>query len=112
MDERGVIFRTKNGQTVTLAGAAFLERFLQHVLPKRFVKIRHYGLHAPAHVHADLEVARVLLAKNAGDLPTTTTISHDPLRAKVCPICGLPELRREPLPPPPMKRSRRQRGPP
>lgn len=114
MDERGVIFRTKNGQTVTLAGTAFLERFLQHVLPRRFVKIRHYGLLAPARVHEDLEIARSLLAKKAGDSPTTATSSQDPLHAKVCPDCGLQGLRREPLPPPAMQPQppRRQRGPP
>lgn len=112
LDERGVTFRTKNGQTVTLAATAFLERFLQHVLPGRFVKIRHYGLLAPAHVHRDLDVARALLAEKATDSPTTTS-SQDPLRAIVCPICGLPRLRREPLPPPATQPpQRRQRGPP
>ncbi|MBN2195261.1 MAG: transposase, partial [Polyangiaceae bacterium] len=40
MDERGVTFRTKNGQCVTLDGVTFLRRWLCHVLPPRFVKIR------------------------------------------------------------------------
>ena len=111
MDERGVTFRTKNGQTVTLDAAAFLERFLQHVLPGRFVKIRHYGLLAPAHVHGGLDVARALLAEKAGDSPTTTS-SQDPMPAKLCPACGLPRLRPEPLPRPSEQPPQRQRGPP
>ena len=46
MDERGVTFRTKTGKSVTIAPIDMLARFVQHVLPPRFVKIRHYGLHA------------------------------------------------------------------
>jgi len=42
MDERGVTFRTKDGNVVTVAGRKTLARFVQHVLPPRFVKMRHY----------------------------------------------------------------------
>jgi hypothetical protein len=45
-DARGVTFRTRGANTVTLSPDDFLRRFLQHVLPKRFVKIRHHGLMA------------------------------------------------------------------
>jgi hypothetical protein len=45
-EERGVCFRTKHGKSVTLGGEEFVRRFLLHVLPKGFVKIRHYGLMA------------------------------------------------------------------
>ena len=41
-------FRTKNGETVTITPVEFLRRFVQHVLPDRFHKIRHYGLYAGA----------------------------------------------------------------
>ena len=44
LDERGVTFRTKNGKALTLEPVAFLSRFVEHVLPSGFVKIRHYGL--------------------------------------------------------------------
>jgi hypothetical protein len=110
MDARGVTFRTKNGQTVTLAGTVFLERFLQHVLPRRFVKIRHYGMLAPAHVNDDLDVARALLAKTRATAPTT--ISRDATPAKVCPVCGQPGLSRETLPAVAAQPEQRQRGPP
>jgi hypothetical protein len=43
-----VTFRTKHGQTATLSAVAFLQRFVQHVLPTGFHKIRHYGLYAGA----------------------------------------------------------------
>lgn len=111
MDDRGVTFRTKNGKSVTLAGTAFLDRFLQHVLPKRFVKIRHYGMLAPAHVREDLDVARALLAGKAGDSPKPTTTAQDATPTRVCPVCGLPGLRRELLPPS-ARPPQRQRGPP
>lgn len=41
-----VTFRTKNGKTATVTPVEFLRRFVQHVLPDGFHKIRHYGLYA------------------------------------------------------------------
>jgi predicted Zn-ribbon and HTH transcriptional regulator len=41
-----VHFRTKNGSTETIPPVEFLRRFVQHVLPDGFHKIRHYGLNA------------------------------------------------------------------
>jgi hypothetical protein len=58
MDERGVCFRTRGDETVTLSAEEFLRRFLLHVLPHRFVKIRHFGLMAACHAAAAIEVAR------------------------------------------------------
>ena len=56
-----VTFRTKNGKTITLAPIDFLARFVQHVLPKGYVKIRHYGLCASSNVGTRLEQARRVL---------------------------------------------------
>jgi hypothetical protein len=56
-----VTFRTKNGKSITLPALEFLARFINHVLPAGFVKIRHYGLMAPSHATTRLEVARRLL---------------------------------------------------
>ena len=53
MDERGVTFATKNGRTCTLPPVEFLRRFLLHVLPRGFHKIRHYGLSSSHHVAID-----------------------------------------------------------
>ena len=65
MDERGVTFRTKDGNAITVAGHEMLARFVQHVLPPHFVKIRHYGLHAPSHAKTRLELARQRIAPAA-----------------------------------------------
>ena len=54
VDDRTVTFRYKDYRdkgrckTMTLAGEEFLRRFLQHVLPSGFVKVRHYGIFAHA----------------------------------------------------------------
>lgn len=41
-----VLFRTKRDSTETVSPVEFLRRFVQHVLPDGFHKIRHYGLNA------------------------------------------------------------------
>jgi len=53
-----VRFRTRGDKSVTLAPEEFLRRFLMHVLPKGFVKIRQYGLLASSHATTTLEIAR------------------------------------------------------
>jgi Putative transposase/Transposase zinc-binding domain len=48
-------------KTMTLDAVEFLRRFLQHVLPKGFMKIRHYGLLASRHRREKLRRSRELL---------------------------------------------------
>jgi hypothetical protein len=60
-DDRGITFATKDGATATLAPQEFIRLFLLHVLPRGFVKIRHFGLLAPGNVRGKLAVARRLL---------------------------------------------------
>src|SRR5207245_2365586 len=70
LDERGVTFRYKdyrrNGQaryrTITLSADEFIRRFLLHVLPKGFHRIRHYGLLASAGCKANVARAKELMA--------------------------------------------------
>lgn len=76
-DDGQVTFATKNGATKTLAGVDFLRRFVAHVLPPGFVKIRHYGLYAGVNVHTRLARAHALLrpgemAPTPMTLPTST----------------------------------------
>ncbi|MBI3264551.1 MAG: transposase [Acidobacteria bacterium] len=52
--------RTQEERHVTLTGVAFLERFLQHVLPRGCAKVRYYGLWSAAH-RADRTRAQALL---------------------------------------------------
>jgi hypothetical protein len=68
MDERAVTFRTKDGNTATVSGVEFLRRFVQHVLPPGFVKIRHYGLMASSNATTRLEHARSLLGGKRPEL--------------------------------------------
>lgn len=54
-------------RTASVDGVAFVGRFLQHVLPPGFKRIRHYGLLAPAAKVARLQLARALLAMAAAN---------------------------------------------
>jgi hypothetical protein len=70
---------------MTLAADEFIRRFLLHVLPRGFHRIRHYGLLAGATRKAHLERARQLLGvalppDDAPDEPTDVRPS--------CPCCG------------------------
>jgi len=56
---------TGGKRTCRLEGAQFIGRFLQHVLPPGFKRIRHYGLLAPAAKTERLALARQLLAMPA-----------------------------------------------
>jgi len=72
-----VVFRTRGEATATLHPHEFLRRFLLHVLPPGFVKLRHYGLLAPGNVNKRLVTARALLeatpATSAPSVPSTPT---------------------------------------
>jgi putative transposase/transposase-like zinc-binding protein len=89
-------------KVMRLSAAEFIRRFLLHVLPKRFVRIRHYGLLAGRNVHTRLARCRQLLADTAP--PTLTADKPDWLdqcawlesKPIVCPHCHGP-LVRQPL---------------
>ena len=80
MDEHGVRFRTRGDKSVTLAPEEFLRRFLMHVLPRGFVKIRHYGLLASSHATTTLEVARerLVIAATPSSCPESTASCRTP----------------------------------
>ncbi len=97
LDERGVTFRWKDyrakgrtrHKTMTLAAEEFMRRFLLHVLPGGFHRIRHYGLLANATRKHNLALARALLHQPtpaASAVQTTTCASAPPLF--VCRHCG------------------------
>jgi hypothetical protein len=48
-------------RTLRVPGAEFIDRFLQHVLPAGFKRIRHYGLLSPARKKVALAAARAAL---------------------------------------------------
>lgn len=95
LDQRGVTFRWKDyrakgntrHKTMTLEPGEFMRRFLLHVLPAGFHRIRHYGLLANCSRTACLAVARQLLIEPPRE-PAATDVSHDGLPTYVCPHCG------------------------
>jgi hypothetical protein len=80
-------------RTCTLTAEEFLRRFLQHVLPKGFVKVRYYGLFSPARSH-QLGVIRLWLDTSEpkavpSDSATNGSVdSANSERSVLCPTCG------------------------
>ena len=60
-----VTFRTKGKATATLPELTFLRRFLLHILPEQFTKVRHFGLYASPRPGGTLEKAKALLGDQA-----------------------------------------------
>ena len=101
-DERGVTFRYKDyrdGKTrwksMTLKADEFIRRFLKHVLPKSFHRIRHYGLFANAHRNDNLARARALLntqpvEQKADNHAITSEEGDEKLSTFTCRQCGAP----------------------
>lgn len=97
MDERGITFRWKdyrakgNAQgkvrhkTMTLAPQEFMRRFLLHVLPGGFHRIRHYGLLANGNRRDALAMVRTALQAKV-ELPTREPVPRAP--TFVCRHCG------------------------
>jgi hypothetical protein len=93
-DETGVTFRYKDyrcdgperQRVMTLAPHEFIRRFLLHVLPHGFHRIRHYGLLASSARKANLARARELLA--AAPPPEPVDVSEPLDWLPPCPCCG------------------------
>ena len=78
---------------MTLAADEFIRRFLLHVLPKGFHRIRHYGLLASPHCKANIARARELIAAPIPEAaPPPAQDSADPDTAAdhrpPCSCCG------------------------
>ena len=115
-DERGITFRWKDYRqmgrtrykTMTLEAHEFMRRFLLHVLPSGFHRIRHYGLLGNAHRTAHLATARALLnappatrAAASTEAGASTPSPHPFL----CRHCGAPMTVLYTLPPLPRIRA-------
>ena len=73
--------------TMTLDAHEFIRRFLIHVLPKGFHRIRHYGLLASGVKANNLALARKLL-DTAPPAPEPEDAASDPATPNPCPCCG------------------------
>ena len=99
-----VIFSYKESATdqvrhCTLSAEEFSRRFLQHVLPNRFIKVRYYGLLSPRHRHLlqqarqRLEVVSHSRAQTSNLTPelisqSAIVIGQSATSAPRCPHCG------------------------
>jgi hypothetical protein len=118
-DERGMTFRWNDYRakgrtrykTMTLEAGEFMRRFLLHVLPGGFHRIRHYGLLAKPVRRASLATVRELLhvTPEVNALPEDTVLETRP--AFICRHCGAPMIitdilaRTAPIRAPPTHRS-------
>jgi hypothetical protein len=110
-DAAKVTFRARDNhhpgrhRLVTLAAQEFIRRFLLHVLPARFVKIRHFGLMASCNAKTKLETARALISqRNPGDDLAGADVSREThtwqdlmhsltgVDLTICPQCGRGKL--------------------
>jgi hypothetical protein len=99
-DETGVTFKWKDYriegpgryQTMTLPTHEFIRRFLMHLLPKGFHRIRHYGLLASGNRAANIAQARKLLAvpsrSEPPDTSEATALDEPRTLPRPCPCCG------------------------
>jgi hypothetical protein len=83
---------------MTLEAVEFVRRFLTHVLPAGFVRVRHYGLLANRHRREKLARCRELLGMAVTPQADTAPTAPDPITppghevevtpTRVCPRCG------------------------
>ena len=109
LDEHLVTFRARDNRNpgrhrlVTVHAQEFIRRFLLHILPPRFVKIRHFGLMAPCNAKTKLESARALIVNQEptpGEVPAKPDIPKESktwqemmedltgINLTLCPQCG------------------------
>jgi hypothetical protein len=89
VNDSTVTFRYKDNttgtwHTTTISASQFIQRFLQHVLPKGFVKIRYYGFLAPKNRHL-ITILRYLFARISSDVD-----NYPEAEGLCCPQCGAP----------------------
>lgn len=101
-------FKTRGAQSVTLRLEEFFRRFTLHILPERFMRIRHYGLLGSGN-RKKLEKARALLNASGEGLSWSLEKAvlqqkekekekeDRPRKEKTCPGCGGTHITRKPL---------------
>jgi hypothetical protein len=101
LDETSVTFKWKDyrakgrerAKVMTLATDEFIRRFLIHVLPAGFHRIRHYGLLANGGRAENMARARELLGVPATqNEPADASAGEPPMLAHPCPCCGGPMI--------------------
>jgi len=97
LEDDNVTFRYKDTETgktklCSLPAEEFIRRFLQHILPRGFVKVRYYGIFSPSHraklatLHQQLgSVHPYTLPENVAALEQAQSL---PSNTILCPTCG------------------------
>ena len=103
LEQGAVTFSYKESATdqlkrCTVTAQEFIRRFLQHVLPPRFIKVRYYGLLSPAQRQLLLK-ARHLLSATTSKLKPEVVKTTEPRALLSCPHCGGPLTLFSPLAP-------------
>jgi len=86
LDNKGVTFSVKDYRhggkksLLRLSDAEFIRRFALHILPKGFVRIRHYGILSAYHK----KITITQLQKNLGQVQLR---ERKPLQHQLCPVC-------------------------
>ena len=104
IDESEVSFRVRadrssgKKRTIHLPGTEFIGRFLHHVLPPGFKRIRHYGLLSPARKKSGLAAARAALDVPPPQPKVIESVAEFLRRvARIeqarCPHCGIGQFR-------------------
>jgi hypothetical protein len=97
MEDGRVTFRWKDyahggkQRKMTLAAEEFIRRFLLHVLPKGFVRIRHYGWMANRCRRQCAALCRTLLGEEAAQPAAPQPAAPSPEKnspGRRCPLCG------------------------
>lgn len=99
IDDDAIVFRTRGHRLCRVHPDEFIRRFLLHVLPENFRKIRHYGLSAPSNVaNGRLVLAQQVVEPepqaSAGEQETLTfdvprdEVPAAPVVGEPCPCCG------------------------
>ena len=93
LEEGRVTFKYKDSATdqvkfATVSAEEFMRRFLQHVLPERFVKVRYYGLLSPGNRHLLKRVREALGARASGSVASSEGGATNQRETLRCPNCG------------------------
>jgi Putative transposase len=94
MADGNVTFRWKDyahgnkKRKMTVTADEFLRRFLLHVLPRGFVRIRHFGFLSARRRRESISISRQVLAEAPRPRSPTPTTTPPPVTTWPCPCCG------------------------
>lgn len=93
LEDGRVTFKYKDSATdqvrfCTVSAEEFMRRFLQHVLPERFVKVRYYGLLSPGNRRLLKRAREALGARASGSVASSGDGASNQRELLRCPSCG------------------------